>query len=297
MYFSIAFILFALLLSVVLCTAKKRSAVRKVCSLNSAEKCELLNELAEPLGYCYYASQDIITSHPQAWQREFGYTALFDYAAPHFNMVFDFLPVYFDYQEKTWLIEFWKGQYGINTGAEIGVYYADRLLSEEEYGTAHFTAVSDEDMLQMSLCLNKDGCPLAALSEKTWWLTAFSMARFSRPGDLYVNLSVIFPNFEMLHAFLYALSKTSIPRHCIQVRNMQVHIQFGGYVEISCSFLNRLTRRWSQFTNRIYCRLFLLLTHCFFLTADRLLYLYFLLPFCFYHTLRLRRWKGHKSPC
>ena len=42
--------------------------------------------------------------------------------APRFQMVFDALPVYFDYQKKTWLIEFWKGQYGINTGAEIGIY-------------------------------------------------------------------------------------------------------------------------------------------------------------------------------
>ena len=44
-------------------------------------------------------------------------------------MIIDAYPVYFDYQDKTWMIEFWRGQYGINTGAEIGVYHAVAFFS------------------------------------------------------------------------------------------------------------------------------------------------------------------------
>ena len=71
--------------------------------------------------------------------------------APRFQMVFDSLPVYFNYRGRTWLIEFWKGQYGINAGGEIGIYHCDRLLSESEYRNAHFKAAGEEEMLPCTL--------------------------------------------------------------------------------------------------------------------------------------------------
>lgn len=61
-------------------------------------------------------------------------------------MVFDALPIYFDYAGETWLIEFWKGQYGINTGGEVGVYHAGKVVPERYYRIAHFEAVEDQDM-------------------------------------------------------------------------------------------------------------------------------------------------------
>ena len=109
MYFSIGIILFALVLALTVYTGKKRSAVKRVRSMSFSEKCELLENFLSPLGYCYDRCQDIISSRTDAWQREFGYTRLFDKAAPHFNMVFDALPVYFDYAGRTWLVELWKG--------------------------------------------------------------------------------------------------------------------------------------------------------------------------------------------
>ena len=39
-------------------------------------------------------------------------------AYQYVGMVFETLPVYFDYAGKTWLIQIWKGQYGICTGCE-----------------------------------------------------------------------------------------------------------------------------------------------------------------------------------
>ena len=183
MYFSIAFVLFALLLVFVLATGRRRWAIKKVYSMCCREKCELLNDLIAPFGYLYIECQDIISSRNDAWQRDMGYTSLFDRMAAHFHMVFDALPVYFNYRGRTWLIEFWKGQYGINTGAEIGIYYADRILSEEELSTFLFQAVEDKDMLPLSFELTRyrsDDC-LASVSKKTWWLTAFCMGRFSQP--------------------------------------------------------------------------------------------------------------------
>jgi len=307
MYFSIVFVIFALLLVFIFATCRRRWAVKKVYSMCCKEKCTLLNGLIAPFGYCYIECQDIISSRNDAWQRDMGYTSLFDHMAPHFNMVFDCLPVYFDYGDRTWLIEFWKGQYGINTGAEIGVYYADRLLSEEETGTFLFKTVEDQDMLPLYFELTKGwsaGCPctakpplcntnqgdhlLASVSKRTWWLTAFCMGRFSRPEELYMNSSIHFPDCEMRCQFMKGLQQAGLSKEYVRICGNTVHILYGGVDGQKYGFFALLKRKLSQVYNRVLCRIYLLLTHPFTLTLDRLLYLYFLLPFIFRKTL---------SPC
>ena len=78
--------------------------------MSTRAKCHLLDELLEPFGFRYMASQDIITSRIDAFQRKLGYCTLYDKTALTFHMVFDALPVYFNYHGRTWLIEFGKGQ-------------------------------------------------------------------------------------------------------------------------------------------------------------------------------------------
>lgn len=257
------------------------------------EKCELLDELIAPFGYCYIECQDIISSRNDAWQRDMGYTSFFDRMAVYFNMVFDALPVYFDYKGRTWLIEFWKGQYGINTGAEIGIYYADRILSEEELSDYLFQVVEDKDMLPLSLELtdNRSNDPLACVSKKTWWLTAFCMGRFSRPRELNLDSSLHFPNCEMRCQFVQGLQQAGLSKEHVRICGNMVYVRYCGKDKCDYGFFTRLLRRLSQFSNRIFCKLYLLLTRPFTLTLDRLLYLYFLLPFAFRRMLTLRRYR------
>lgn len=295
MYFSIAIIIFLLLFIVVSTTCRKRWAVKKVCSLTCCDKCELFNSLIEPFGYCYDPSQDIISSRNDAWQRETGYTALFDQAAPFLNMVFDYLPIYFDYEGRTWLIELWKGQYGINTGAEVGIYYADRILANEELPTAHFKCVEDKDMLPVSLMLLKGNSLLARVAKKTWWLTVFCMGLFSRPSSLFMNVSICFPDYDMMRSFLNALYQTGFSRQCIQICGLKISLGFEDCVECSLRFWQRMIRKWAQFWNLIFCKIFLLITHCFTSTIDRMLYLYYLLPFAFRRMLRPRKYRRMHS--
>mgnify|MGYP004468778485 CR=1 FL=1 len=102
----------------------------------------------------------------------------------HFNMSFDALPVYFRYQGATWLIELWKGQYGVSTGAEVGVYRADGLLAESELSSALFHAVDDGQYLPMSFTLRRNGTIIARICKSTWWLTAFLPGLYSRSSSL-----------------------------------------------------------------------------------------------------------------
>ena len=76
--------------------------------LSVPEKVYRLNCLLAPFGFEYQISQDIFVTRLDAWQRDYGYRSLYDRASPLLGMVFDCEPVYFDYQGKTWLLEFWK---------------------------------------------------------------------------------------------------------------------------------------------------------------------------------------------
>src|SRR5687768_9047714 len=76
-------------------------------------------------GFLYDPGQDIIYSKLDAWQQHVGFCELYDDLAPvSISSVIDAEPIYFTYGGKEWMIELWKGQYGIETGAEIGVYNA-----------------------------------------------------------------------------------------------------------------------------------------------------------------------------
>ena len=85
---------------------RKKKIIKKICCMPKKEKCDFLNERVAPLGYCYDCHQDIFTSTQDAWQKKYGYGSIYDRVAPFFNMIFDYKPIYFNYDGKTWLIEF-----------------------------------------------------------------------------------------------------------------------------------------------------------------------------------------------
>lgn len=295
MYISTGIIIFLLFLCFLLCIIYRHHAVKQVYSMTASEKYSQLNTLLSPFGYCYDHNRDIISSLNDSWQRHFGYAAFFDKAAPHFNMVFDALPIYFDYQGKTWLIEFWKGQYGINTGGEIGVYHADEIIPPGRQNAKLFKAVSDTDMLPLSFELFKNNISLLTVSKSTWWLTAFCMGQFSNPADLYLNVTITFPNYEMQRSFLTALLDAGIPEKYIKLSGRQVKVLFTSSPALVYSLRERVSRKLSQFANKIFCSLFIFLTKPFILTADRLLFLYYLLPFTRKRILSPRKYRNRYS--
>lgn len=288
MYFFLFFLLL-LVLCLGILFGRRCKALRKIRSLSCREKQKLLNTLLEPFGYYYEEKQDLISTRNEAWQHQAGYTALFDKAALHFHMVFDALPIYFDYQDRTWLIEIWKGQYGINAGAEVGIYHADRLLEPSEYATAHFQAVDDQDRLPVTFNLFREEALLACMSSRTWWLTAFLVGEFAEPAQLLMEIVIRFPDAQMQHSFLESLHHLREENETLQFscccQNFGVHIRYSCGCPVSpicperISCIRRLHVRWAQLCNCFFCRLYCGITRPFTCTLDRILYLYEFLPF------------------
>ncbi len=289
MYAALFILLLLALLGIIIGHFRRKKIICKIECMDKCEKCSIVEELAEPFGYAYHCCCGYFSSTVDAWQKAAGYTWLYDYMAPRFQMVFDALPVYFNYCGKTWLIEFWKGQYGINTGAEIGIYHADRLLTESEYRTALFHAAKEDEMLPCSMELYEENGDFVSLSERHWWLTAFLPGVFSRPSGLCLKASICFPDAEMLEAFHEGLCRAGYPAELVTVQNCCVTFAFHRPLPEHYGPFTRFHRWLSQCLNHMYCRLFVWITRPFVCTEDRILFLYYYIPFCFRKLMRLRR--------
>lgn len=288
MYYLLFALLLAALLGCIFFQCRRKKIICKIDSMDCCAKCALLNELVYPFGYRFHCDCGFFSSLVDAPQRQAGYTWLYDYMAPRFQMVFDSLPVYFDYRGRTWLIEFWKGQYGINTGAEIGIYHADGIIPESDYKTAWFSCADNSEMLDCSFRLCKGENECICSSGCHWWLTAFLAGCFSSPRFLTMESCVSFPNREMLCAFVDGLKRTGCPDDCLSVRGHTVCFVFRKD-STRYNLLTRFRRSFSQWKNKFFCRLYLWVTRPFCCTEDKVLYLYYYLPAAFRKLLRLRR--------
>lgn len=268
---------------------RRKCIIRKIRCMDFCQKLCLLNNLVEPFGFSYVPEEDIMTSTLDAWQKDFGYCSLFDKSASKFSMVLDCEPIYFDYDGHTWMIEFWKGQYGINLGGEIGIYKANTLVPPEQYDRTLFHGVSGYELLPVSMEMNFKGQPAFCLHREHWWLTGFRMGSFCQPEDLVMNISITFPNEDMLQCFVESLNRTGYSNCEFCVCRLTVSLCFSLPHTWQPRQIQRWFTRFAQWHNRIFCRLFQWITRPFTCTMDRILYLYFFLPVLFRHLLCLRR--------
>jgi UDP-2,3-diacylglucosamine pyrophosphatase LpxH len=134
----------------------------------------LLAQAVVAAGFWYDPGQDIIFSRIDPLQRMFGYAYAYDAAALAMDSIIDCEPIFFDYAGKHWMIELWKGQYGLETGCEIGVYNRAIGSTSFVYGildstigqrpgdsnpshNLFFDCASDSELLLMSSTLYRNG--------------------------------------------------------------------------------------------------------------------------------------------
>lgn len=157
-------------------------------------------------GFLYDPAQDIIYSRLDALQRMAGYAWAFDEAAAPLGMIIDCEPFYFQYAGKLWMIELWKGQYDLETGAEIGVY-RDDMGASLPLRARWYACVDTADQLTMKFTLYRNGRELFHRGpESHWWLTGFKWGVFTAlTSDLTMELEIVFPKKEMRDAFKQAV--------------------------------------------------------------------------------------------
>lgn len=185
-------------------------------------------KLLSDAGYAYDPSRDIFITKMNCWQKKYGYCRLYDEACPPMCLIIDSEPVEFEYKGKHWLIEFWKGQYYLNTGCEIGVYNTDKpeLNIPELFTGTFYNCVGKEDMLEIQFILYKNGKELFFREEKHWWLTGFKTGEFSDPSELTLRIRITFKDTVMCHNFIKAMKKIGYQDHEILTNGIVAEFMF-----------------------------------------------------------------------
>jgi hypothetical protein len=214
-----------------------------------------LDEAIEAAGYSYDIKQDIFYSNMNAWQRNMGYCRLYDEAAAPLGMIIDCEPIYFEYEGKRWMIEFWKGQYDLTVGCEIGVYNTKDpdIYILGLFKGPFFQCVSDDERLHMALTLKKEGKTIFTRNEEHWWLTGFKLGEFAEPSELTVDLSITFKDEGMRNAFIRGLKTAGYSRNEVEINGNTVNIKFDEPHTVQPITRTPETDRIIQIKNKILC--------------------------------------------
>ena len=164
---------------------------------------EGLNDVAKSVGqvilaagFRYDKEQGIFYSESESWQRNFGFTPIYDAAAAFTGMYYDTMRIKFNYGGRDWMFQLWKGRYGITTGAEMGVYNKNPETDIEFYACAE-----NEDKVTMSFALyNGDELFMTRGPEPHWWLTGFKLFQMIGPQNLTMHATFFMEDSGMADA-------------------------------------------------------------------------------------------------
>ena len=162
------------------------------------------NKILVACGFEYDAKQGIYYSHLNPLQRQFGFNFVYDMAAPLAGMIYDTKRIEFVYDNREWMVQIWKGQYGITSGAEIGLYNRplDRVMQ--------YDCADDEDLIEMQFDFyNQNQLVFSRGPEKHWWLTGFKIFNTGVPILIDLDMTLKFTNIEMARAFYNSLKKVA----------------------------------------------------------------------------------------
>ncbi len=170
------------------------------------------NSLADKgiAGYLLDVDGKYFTTAGDPWQRNFGYNEAFDTAAPFVSIYMDTMRLKFRYNNMDWMIQFWKGQYGLAfIGAEIGVYTKplDRQVE-------HYDAANDDDALYMSMTGYRNDQPIFSREyTKYWWCTGFvpgQLKSFADRSELAVKCRITAKDDAMLSGIVSGLKSNNL---------------------------------------------------------------------------------------
>lgn len=168
--------------------------------LGTMDSGSLLSYKWDPNGEFFYV--DDINS----WQQQFGFNPLYDFAAGFTVMYYDTVRIYFDYQNRGYLLQLWKGQYGLMfVGCEIGFYEKDdKKPTSTSAALNHYECATDHLLPMEMVCYRMKKGTLNPLFKRKyelhWWSTGFVMGAlddFRDRSEIVMEARVTFDTPEM----------------------------------------------------------------------------------------------------
>lgn len=247
----------------------------------SEEKENYINRIVAPAGFLYDRRKDIFYAREDGWQKQYGYTRLYDEAAPALGMVIDCEPIYFNYGGQKWLLEMWKGQYGMTLGGEVGLY-----LSVNDY-EKFYRGVDLADYIGMKIEVYLKKRQIFCRMGKHWWMTGFRLGEWAYPWNLRMTVTLTFFDRLMCQRFVEGLRLTGYQSEEYQMRGDTVRISFDTpHTKQPLSRnagLDRLRVRGSA----LFCNIYHFLTREYDNTCDKLIALQTKAPRLFARAMRI----------
>ena len=193
-------------------------------------------------GY-YYANDKM------SWQENFGFARIYDYVAPYIGMEYDYVRVFFTYDEEDFMVQLWKGQYGVLYGGEIGVYNRDA----DGLDTSQFTfynAASKRYWPTMDMSVyhqEKEGdlpkdykLLFKRPTDKYWWCTGFvpgTLRQYEPADELRIEATLTFNDAYMASLFADGLRNCGFTR-CISKADMGIDSYYLEGADVTLSWQN-----------------------------------------------------------
>ncbi len=179
-------------------------------TINVTKRNNFLRNMLEDkqiLSYQYsYVDDYYYTNDKDAWQYNFGFGKIYDFVSPYILLEYDYIRIFFTYEGKDWMLQMWKGQYGlVFYGGEIGIYnrpHDDKGIDAWTF----FNCPAEEDWLNMEMTLWHEDIngnwnrEFTREYDKYWWCTGFKNGhlRQEEPADeLRLTGRITFKSEEM----------------------------------------------------------------------------------------------------
>lgn len=160
------------------------------------------------LGYLLDVEEGYLFTGRNIWQRNFGFSPIYDfitYVTPYF-MQYTTERIKFNYADKEWMIQMWKGRYFITNGGEVGIYTRPKGTISTFYQCA-----SDDECLDMTLDVTHGDVDILHMPKQhNWWISGFAFDDTTYDAKtLKLVSTVTMMDEDMLNAFTAALNGKS----------------------------------------------------------------------------------------
>lgn len=232
-------------------------------TINVVRQNNFLRNLLEDkqvLSYQYsYIDDYYYTNDKDAWQYNFGFGKIYDFVSPYILLEYDYIRVFFTYENKDWMLQMWKGQYGlVFYGGEVGIYtkeHSDKGIDEWTF----FNCPAEEDWINMEMTLWHEDIngnwnrEFTREYDKYWWCTGFKNGhlRQEEPADeLRLTGRMTFKDAEMTKlvadglaecGLVKADSKNAMGVDSIYVDGNDIHFSWQNISEAESTMLIKVS--------------------------------------------------------
>lgn len=182
----------------------------------------------EVYGLIYNMKYDFFTNTNSCNKRIFGACRLYDESAAPLGVIIDIENIYFDYNNKHWLIQLQKGQYGLASGGEISVYQTtlDSIFISGYFHGSFYECNTDEDPLLVSYSIMNRNDVFLTRKSSSWCVNSYRLGSFSEPEDLTMHIRITFPTLGMCQAFYDVLIELGYEAEAITTRHNTIYFIF-----------------------------------------------------------------------